>query len=85
MEIRLFWALKASDYFGEMSFVDMNPAKMQRFRQRKNPFIAHLQVNKFKDIIASNPEIVFNLMKGLLVKPAMQPSRLEAFAFKTQL
>ncbi|MGE0083104.1 MAG: Crp/Fnr family transcriptional regulator [Desulfococcaceae bacterium] len=71
----------SGDYFGEMSFIDKEP-RCATVQTKGKTRLLRIPRNKFKDIIASNPEIVFNLMKGLLVKLRHATEQIEAFAFK---
>ncbi len=68
------------DYFGEMSFIDGEPRcatveTLQRTRLFKIPR------DRFRKVLFSNPDITFNLMKGLTEKLRDATRRVEELVF----
>jgi len=55
------------DYFGEVSFIDEKPRSADVETEEESKVIM-LPGDKFRKIIFSNPDIMMNMMKGLLGK-----------------
>lgn len=69
------------DYFGEMSFIDGEP-RCAAVRTKENSRLLIISGDKFKNILMSNPEFMFMIMKGLLQKIRTATRQIETLAFR---
>jgi CRP/FNR family cyclic AMP-dependent transcriptional regulator len=68
------------DYFGEMSFIDGEPrcATVETLQRTRLLIIPR---NRFRKVLFANPDITFNLMKGLTEKLRDATRRIEELVF----
>ncbi len=69
------------DYFGEMSFIDGEP-RCAAVRTKEDSRLLIISGDKFKNILLSNPEFMFMIMKGLLQKIRTATRQIETLAFR---
>ncbi|MCG8549600.1 MAG: Crp/Fnr family transcriptional regulator [Desulfobacterales bacterium] len=72
---------RPGDYFGEMSFIDAEPRSAAVITKEKSKFIV-IKREAFQKIIAENPELMLNMMKGLVWKIRVATKQIEDLAFK---
>jgi len=68
------------DYFGEMSFIDGKP-RCANVETEEETRLIMLPGDKFRKIIFSNPDMMLNMMKGLLEKLRKATEQIYMLAF----
>ena len=69
------------DYFGEMSFIDAKPRSAAVITKEKSRLVI-IKREAFLQIVSENPELMLNMMKGLVGKIRMATRQIEDLAFK---
>lgn len=72
---------RPGDYFGEMSFIDAEPRSAAVITKEKSKFVV-IKREAFQKIITENPELMLNMMKGLVWKIRVATKQIEDLAFK---
>ncbi len=68
------------DYFGEMSLIDGKPRSATIITKMPSEFMIIMR-NDFKNLLSSNPDITFNLLKGLITRLRQATHKIENLAF----
>lgn len=71
---------RPGDYFGEMSFIDAEPRSAAVITREKSK-ITIIKKKVFDQIIADNPKIMLNIMKGLVGKIRRATKQIEDLVF----
>nr|WP_320192395.1 Crp/Fnr family transcriptional regulator [uncultured Desulfobacter sp.] len=72
---------RPGDYFGEMSFIDAKPRSAAVITKEKSKFVV-IKREAFLQIVSENPELMLNMMKGLVGKIRVATRQIEDLAFK---
>lgn len=69
------------DYFGEMSFIDHEP-RCASIKTKEDARLLIVAGDRFREILLSNPNFMFMIMKGLLQKIRTATRQIETLAFR---
>ena len=72
---------RPGDYFGEMSFIDAKPRSAAVITKEKSKLVV-IKREAFLQIISESPELMLNMMKGLVGKIRVATRQIEDLAFK---
>lgn len=72
---------RPGDYFGEISFIDAKPRSAAVITKEKSKLVV-IKREAFLQIVSENPELMLNMMKGLVGKIRVATRQIEDLAFK---